>query len=103
MNVKVVVRLIESEKEGIFANATLLTADDGTTAVELLRNEMAAGRAVHFVLMDYVMVMIHSDHVAVALMGIKFDTVLDLHAWARGRPRHERRSQLPRSHLRYLA
>ena len=50
-------RLIESEKEGIFANATLLTADDGTTAVELLRNEMAAGRAVHFVLMDYVMVM----------------------------------------------
>ena len=63
-------RLIESEKEGIFANATLLTADDGTTAVELLRNEMAADRAVHFVLMDYVMVMINFD-AAVALMGIK--------------------------------
>jgi hypothetical protein len=77
LNVKVVVRLIESEKEGIFANATLLTADDGTTAVEQLRNEMAAGRAVHFVLMDFVRVMIHSDHVAVALMGINFDTVLD--------------------------
>jgi len=56
LNVKVVVRLIESEKVGDFANATLLTADDGATAVEQLRNEMAAGRAVHFVLMDYVMV-----------------------------------------------
>ena len=56
MNVKVVVRLIESEKEGIFANATLLTADDGTTAVEQLRTEMAAGRAVHFILMDFIMV-----------------------------------------------
>ena len=56
MNVKVVVRLIESEKEGVFANATLLTADDGTTAVEQLRSEMTAGRVVHFILMDYVMV-----------------------------------------------
>eukprot|EP01036_Dinobryon_divergens_P034723 gene34723-biopygen27455 len=32
LNVKVVARLIESEKTGPFANATLLTADDGATA-----------------------------------------------------------------------
>ena len=56
MNVKVVVKLIESERVGAFANTTLLTADDGTTAVEQLRNEMAAGRAVHFILMDFIMV-----------------------------------------------
>ena len=59
LNIKVVVRLIESEKAGPFANATLLTADDGATAVEQLRTEMAAGRAVHFILMDFIMVGIH--------------------------------------------
>ena len=53
-----VARLIESVKVGTFANATLLTADDGTTAVEQLRDEMSAGRAVHFVLMDFIMVSI---------------------------------------------
>ena len=68
MNVKVVVRLIESEKEGIFANATLLTADDGTSAVKQLRNEMAAGRAVHFVLMDFVMVI--AFHLIVLLVAL---------------------------------
>ena len=56
MNVKVVARLIENEKVGPFANAVLLTADDGATAVEQLRGEMAAGRPVHFVLMDFIMV-----------------------------------------------
>ena len=56
LNIKVVMRLIENEKAGPFANAVLLTADDGATAVEQLRSEMAAGRAVHFILMDFVMV-----------------------------------------------
>ena len=46
MNCKVVSKLIENEKEGVFAGATLLTADDGTTAVEQLRMEQAAGRPV---------------------------------------------------------
>eukprot|EP01036_Dinobryon_divergens_P028060 gene28060-biopygen22994 len=64
LNVKVVVRLIESEKAGPFANATLLTADDGATAVEQLRTEMAAGRAVHFILMDFVMVTMHGPEAA---------------------------------------
>eukprot|EP01036_Dinobryon_divergens_P037530 gene37530-biopygen29716 len=64
LNVKVVVRLIESEKTGPFANATLLTADDGTTAVEQLRTEMAAGRAVHFILMDFIMTTMHGPEAA---------------------------------------
>ena len=51
-----VARLIENEKVGPFANAVLLTADDGATAVEQLRVEMATGRPVHFVLMDFIMV-----------------------------------------------
>eukprot|EP01035_Chromulina_nebulosa_P011003 gene11003-biopygen9209 len=48
-------KLFESETVGPFAEATVITADDGTTAVEALRTEMDAGREVHFVLMDYVM------------------------------------------------
>ena len=56
INVKVLTRLIESEKEGVFANAVILTADDGTTAIETLQQQTSAGRQVHFVLMDSVMV-----------------------------------------------
>ena len=49
-------RLIESEKKGPLHGARLLEADDGTTAVETLRRELAEGRQVDFVLLDYVMV-----------------------------------------------
>ena len=51
-----VVKLIESEKKGPLKNARLLEADDGSTAVETLQRELAEGRQVDFVLMDYVMV-----------------------------------------------
>eukprot|EP01035_Chromulina_nebulosa_P032072 gene32072-biopygen20655 len=64
MNIKVLVRLIESEKSGPFANAILLTADDGATAVEQLRTEMAAGRAVHFILMDFIITTMHGPEAA---------------------------------------
>ena len=56
INCKVLAKLIESEKVGKFANAVILTADDGTTAVQMMKDEMSAGREIHFVLMDYVMV-----------------------------------------------
>ena len=36
--------------------ACLLEADDGTVAIEILRSEMAAGRRVDMILMDFVMV-----------------------------------------------
>ena len=47
MNVKVISRLLESEREGVFADAVILTADDGTTAIEALREQTSAGRQVH--------------------------------------------------------
>ena len=49
-------KIIESEKKGRLKDARLLEADDGTTAVEMLRQELSEGRKVDFVLMDYVMV-----------------------------------------------
>ena len=49
-------KIIGSADSGPFAGAILLEADDGLTALELLRSELAAERQVHFVLMDYVMV-----------------------------------------------
>lgn len=57
MNVKVMKRLIDTEKEGPFAEAIALVADDGLTALEVLRNELNAGRQIHFILMDYIMVL----------------------------------------------
>ena len=59
MNVKVMKRLIDTEKEGPFAGAIALVADDGLTALEVLRNELNAGRQIHFILMDYIMVLFH--------------------------------------------
>ena len=56
MNRKVMARIIGNEKRGRLAMTELLEADDGTSAVETLRAEMAAGRRVDFVLMDFVMV-----------------------------------------------
>eukprot|EP01035_Chromulina_nebulosa_P069316 gene69316-biopygen17506 len=64
LNCKVVARLIESEKAGDFANATLLIADDGATAVHQLRSEMSAGRVIHFILMDYIMTTMHGPDAA---------------------------------------
>ena len=56
MNRKIMARIIEGDKSGPFASSVLLEADDGVTAVETLRSEMAAGRRLDFVLMDFVMV-----------------------------------------------
>ena len=49
-------KIIGSADSGPFVDAVLLEADDGLTALDVLRSEMAAGRQVHFVLMDFVMV-----------------------------------------------
>ena len=50
------VRIISGEKVGRYSAVEFIEADDGETAVEALRSEMAAGRCVDFVLMDFVMV-----------------------------------------------
>ena len=70
MNRKVMAKIIESEKGCGFnvggstnessslpnLQVRLLEADDGVSAVEILRSEIAAGRTVDMVLMDFVMV-----------------------------------------------
>ena len=59
MNRKMIAKIISGEKHGQIAGAALLEADDGISAVETLRSEMAAGRKIDFVLMDFVMVICH--------------------------------------------
>ena len=62
MNLKIMSKLIESEREGRFAGAEILTANDGETAIEILKEEMSVGRTVHFVLIDYIMVDLTQTH-----------------------------------------
>ena len=48
--------MLESNaNKSVLGECTILEADDGSTALDLMRSEMAGGRAVDFVLMDYVM------------------------------------------------
>jgi len=57
MNRKVMVRLLESERHSLLSGASIQEADDGLTAVEALRSEMAEGGAgFDFILMDFIMV-----------------------------------------------
>ena len=56
MNRKLISKIIGGEKRGRLAAAEILEADDGDTALELLRAEMQGGRLVDIVLMDFVMV-----------------------------------------------
>ena len=101
MNIKVVVRLIQGEKVGAFAHATILTADDGTTAIEQLRNEMSAGRQVDFVLTDFVMVLEKFQVVIIALSLItKLFSSIDYTAWAGGRPNNARGAPVQGVHHR---
>ena len=55
---KIVKRMLESNanKSILGEECTILEADDGSTALDLLRSETEDGRAVDFVLMDYVMI-----------------------------------------------
>ena len=52
------VRLIETEKTvGRFMNAIILEADDGATAIEMVRTALENGERFDFILMDYIMVL----------------------------------------------
>ena len=48
--------LESSANKAVLGDVSILEADDGSTAVDVLRSETEAGRAVDLVLMDYVMV-----------------------------------------------
>ena len=50
-------RMLESSaNSSVLGNCTILEADDGTTALDVMRSESEAGRVIDLVLMDYVMV-----------------------------------------------
>ena len=40
----------------VLGDCAILEADDGSTALEVMRSESEAGRAIDFVLLDYVMI-----------------------------------------------
>ena len=98
---KVVAKLIEREKVGVFAGATILTTDDGTTVLEQLRNELSADRPVHFILMDFIMVraLTHLEvMIAIAVVMFSLPIIPDDHGWARAGPRDETGPPLQRSY-----
>ena len=66
LNRKIVRRMLESSANRAVLGdcTTILEADDGTTALEVLRSESAAGRVVDFVLLDYVMVRMNGPEAA---------------------------------------
>ena len=49
--------MLESQTNAaVLGGCTVLEADDGTTALDVMRSEAAAGRVIDFVLIDFVMV-----------------------------------------------
>jgi len=52
----VLVRQIESEKKGRLTKTYIREADDGLTALEVMREELGEGFSFDMVLMDYTMV-----------------------------------------------
>jgi hypothetical protein len=55
MNRKIVRRIIESEREAI-PLSEIHEADDGVTAVEMVRADMDKGEIYDFILIDFIMV-----------------------------------------------
>ena len=64
------VRLIETEKSGRFVNALILEADDGATAIEMVRSAQESGEGFDYILMDYIMV---SDECLCDFMYVSVD------------------------------
>jgi len=55
LNRKILRRQLQCEAGGILQNAVIMEADDGLTALETVRVEMASGRSFDYILMDFVM------------------------------------------------
>jgi len=59
LNRKVLRRQIQSDSSGIWKNAVVKEANDGLTALDVMRSNMEAGECFDFVLLDFVMVRIN--------------------------------------------
>ena len=54
---KIVRRMLESSaNKSLLGDCSILEADDGSTALDVMRSEIEADRAIDFVLLDYVMI-----------------------------------------------
>ena len=54
---KIVRRMLNSSiNRAVLGDCSILETDDGSTALDVMRREMEADRAIDFVLMDYIMV-----------------------------------------------
>jgi len=67
LNRKIVRRILESAPEVIPSNSCLYEADDGTTALEEMRNLQAEGTEMDIVLIDFVMIAMNGPE-AVSIM-----------------------------------
>jgi len=67
LNRKIVRRILESAPEVIPSNSCLYEADDGTTALEEMRNLLAEGTEMDIVLIDFVMIAMNGPE-AVSIM-----------------------------------
>ena len=62
---KILRRMIESKTTiAVFGNCTIVEADDGRTALDVMRSEMEAGRTIQLVLMDFIMVHMNGPEAA---------------------------------------
>jgi CheY-like chemotaxis protein len=53
-----------SENTAIFGACTILEADDGLTALEIMKKEAREGRAIDIVLLDYIMINLNGPEAA---------------------------------------
>mmetsp|Transcript_18254 Transcript_18254/g.25061 ORF Transcript_18254/g.25061 Transcript_18254/m.25061 type:complete len:144 (-) Transcript_18254:231-662(-) len=67
LNRKVIVRQIESERKGRLSKTYIRQADDGLTALEVMREELQEGRHFDVVLMDYTMINMHGPDAATVM------------------------------------
>lgn len=70
MNRKIMRRVLESDKVA-FGQTVIMEADDGSTAIEVLENQLALGETFDLILIDYIMTTIHGP-TAVEIMRNKF-------------------------------
>lgn len=66
MNRKIIKRMIESETS-LMPNVVIIEADDGSTAVEAMKADIAAGDVFDCVLMDFVMSKMHGPEAAASM------------------------------------
>ena len=61
--------LESSANKAVLGDVSILEADDGSTAVDVLRSETEAGRPVDLVLIDYVMLRMNGPEAARRIWG----------------------------------